>query len=67
MLLYMPYKSRKVRGKDCYRVINKQTRKVFAKCTTLQNSKKQMRLLRAIRYNKKFIPNSKTRKSQPKS
>lgn len=67
MLLYMPYKSRKVRGKDCYRVINKQTRRVFAKCSTLTNSQKQLRLLRAIRYNKKFIPNSKTRKSRSKS
>ena len=67
MLLYMPYKSRKVRGKDCYRVINKQTRRVFSKCSTLKNSKKQMRLLRALRYNKKFIPYSKTRKNKEKN
>lgn len=64
MLLYMPYKSRKVRGKDCYRVINKKTRRVFSKCTTLEKSKKQMRLLRAIQNNKNFIPNSKTRKNR---
>jgi hypothetical protein len=60
----MPYQSRKVRGKDCYRVINKRTKKVFAKCSTLENSKKQMRLLRAIENNKKFMPySSRKRKS----
>ena len=67
MLLYMSYKSRKVRGKDCYRVINKQTRRVFAKCSTRSNSNKQLRLLRAIRYNKNFIPNSKTRKNRERN
>ena len=53
----MPYKTRKVRGKSCYRVTNKDNKKVFAKCTTKENAKKQMKLLRAIHYNKNFKPN----------
>jgi hypothetical protein len=53
----MPYRSRKVRGKSCYRVTNKDNKKVFAKCTTKENAKKQMKLLRAIQFNKNFKPN----------
>lgn len=56
-----PYRSRKVRGKPCYRVTNKRTKRVFSKCTTPENAKKQMKLLRAILYNKNFKTNS-TRK-----
>lgn len=67
MLLYMPYKSRKVRGKDCYRVINNKTKKVFAKCSTLINTKKQLRLLRAIQNNKNFVSYSKTRSRRSKT
>jgi hypothetical protein len=56
LLIYiMPYTSRKVRGKACYRVYNRKTRKVFSKCATAENAKKQMKLLRAIKYNKNFI------------
>ena len=60
----MPYISRKVRGKNCYRVtkkISKNTRKnnksrtVFSKCTTKENAKKQLNLLRALQYNKNFV------------
>ena len=60
----MPYTMRKVHGKKCYRVSKKYTkktkqakngtRKVFAKCTTRENAVKQMRLLRALEYNKNF-------------
>ena len=50
----MPYKTRKVRSKPCFRVYNTKTRRVTAKCTTLQNAKKQIRLLNAIRFNPKF-------------
>ena len=57
-ILYMPYQSRKIRGKKCYRVYNKKTKKVFSKCTSKENAMKQMRLLRAIENNKNFIPNS---------
>ena len=63
----MPYKTRKVRGKPCYRVTNKDNKKVFAKCTTKENAKKQMKLLRAIQFNKNFKPNgtrSGTRKNR---
>jgi hypothetical protein len=56
-----PYKSRKVRGKSCYTVKNKKTKRVFSKCSTKENANKQMKLLRALLFNKKFIPNS-TRK-----
>ena len=56
----MPYYSRKVRGKNCYRVLRKTTknnksRKVFSKCTTQENAKKQIRLLHAIQFNKSFV------------
>lgn len=55
----MPYKSRKVRNKNCYKVYkNDKTKKVFAKCATKENAKKQMRLLRAIQSNKNFKPNA---------
>ena len=56
----MPYTMRKVPGKKCYRVTKKSkkskqgTRKVFAKCATRENAVKQMRLLRALEYNKNF-------------
>ena len=58
----MPYTMRKVRNKNCFQVSKKYkkspkkgTRKVFAKCSTRENSIKQMRLLRALEYNKNFI------------
>jgi hypothetical protein len=57
----MPYRTCKVRGKPCYRVYNKQSKRTFAKCATKQNATKQIRLLRAIEYNKKFVPYSKKR------
>jgi len=57
----MPYTYRKVRGKSCYRVYNKKTKKTFAKCSTKEKAIKQLRLLRAIQYNKKFVPNGRKR------
>ena len=53
----MPYSVRKVPNKNCYRVSNKKTKKVFAKCTSKKNATRQMRLLRAIENNKNFKPN----------
>ena len=50
----MPYYTRKVRNKPCYRVSNKKTKRVFAKCSTKKRANKQMRLLRALQYNPKF-------------
>ena len=64
----MPYQSRKVRGKNCYRVSNKKSKKVFAKCTSKRNSVKQLRLLRAIENNKNFVTYSSMKnKSMKKS
>lgn len=60
----MPYQTRKVRGKKCYRVYNKKTKKVFAKCTTKEKASKQLRLLRAIENNKNFVANSSIKKSR---
>jgi hypothetical protein len=57
----MPYSIRKVPKKRCYRVYNKKTQKIFAKCATRKNAEKQMRLLRALENNKNFVPNSKNR------
>jgi hypothetical protein len=57
----MPYRSRKVRGKSCYRVTNTDKKKVFAKCTSKANALKQMKLLRALQFNKNFKPNSNSR------
>lgn len=44
----MPYVIRKVRNQDCYRVYNKETGKIHAKCSTRENATKQLRLLRAV-------------------
>jgi len=64
----MPYKIRKVRNKSCYKVYKPKTKKVFAKCSTLENAKKQVRLLTAIENNavfrKKIITSNKTRKNR---
>lgn len=45
---------KKTRGKKCWQVKNKYTKKVFSKCSTEENAKRQMRLLRAIEFNKSF-------------
>jgi hypothetical protein len=69
----MPYQTRKVRGKNCYKVfknVNKKTRngtmrktqRVFAKCSSAENAKKQMNLLRDIENNKNFVPYSSMKK-----
>jgi hypothetical protein len=52
----MPYKSRKVRNKPCFRVYNPTNKKTFSNCTTKPKSIRQMNLLRALQYNKKFVP-----------
>jgi hypothetical protein len=64
----MPYSIRKLRGKPCVKVFNRKTKRQFSKCTTMEKAKKQLRLLNAIHYNKKFVPYSKgkeTRKNHP--
>lgn len=50
----MPYTIRKVRNHPCYKVYNKKTKKVFAKCTSRENAEKQVRLLRGIENNRSF-------------
>ena len=63
----MPYTIRKVPNKRCYRVTNKQTKKVLAKCTTMEKAKKQIRLLNAIDHNPNFqMKSSKTRRVRRK-
>ena len=47
LIVYMPYTIRKVRNKKCYRVTTSKTKRVLAKCTTMEKAKKQVRLLRA--------------------
>jgi hypothetical protein len=67
----MPYQTRKIRGKNCYRVTKKsgknnrkslnknnksfKNKTVFSKCTTKEKADKQLRLLRALQYNKNFV------------
>ena len=61
----MPYMSRKIKNKNCCSVYNKKTKRRFSKCTTKKNATRQLRLLRALLYNKKFVPNSNyTRKNK---
>lgn len=52
----MPYKTRKVRGKNCYKVYKPSNGKIFAKCTTKEKALRQTRLLKAVRFNKNFKP-----------
>ncbi len=55
----MPYIMRKVRGKACYTVKNKDTGYTHAKCSTKENANKQLHMLR-------MIDAKKTRKLNPK-
>ena len=52
--IQMPYTIR--RRKGCYQVMNRKSKRLFSKCTTQSRAKKQIRLLRAIAYNKNFTP-----------
>ncbi len=62
----MPYAMRKLPNKKCYTVYNRATHRVFSKCSSLEKAKKQLKLLRAIHYNKDFVPNARrSRKSSP--
>jgi hypothetical protein len=53
---------RKMSKKNCYKVFNRKSKKVFSKCSSLENAKKQMKLLRALQYNKNFVPRGTRRK-----
>jgi hypothetical protein len=50
----MPYAIRKMPNKKCYKVFNKNTKRVFAKCSSMENAQKQLRLLRGLKNNPKF-------------
>ena len=52
----MPYTVRKVRGKPCFKLYNRKSKRVFSKCSSKKNVTKQLRLLRAIEYDKNFVP-----------
>ena len=58
-IVYMPYTIRKVPNKNCYRITNRKTKRVFSKCTSRAKAKKQLILLHAIQYNRKFTPYTK--------
>jgi hypothetical protein len=58
----MPYTIR--RRKRCYQVVNKKSKRVFSKCSTKTKASRQLRLLRAIQYNKNFVPRSRSRKQR---
>ena len=60
----MPYKIRKKRKKNCFSVKNLKKKKTFSKCTTKKNAQKQIRLLRALQYNKDFKPNDRRKTSK---
>jgi hypothetical protein len=51
---------RKTNKKDCYRVYNSKTKKTFSKCSTRDNAIKQLRLLRALQFNKNFVLRNRT-------
>lgn len=65
----MPYLIRKVNNKSCYRVSKKsktsKKKRVFSKCTSMENAKKQIRLLSAIENNRNFVPRGRTIKKSP--
>lgn len=50
----MPYATRKVRNRRCFKVYNRKSKRVFSKCTSKSKAKRQIKLLRAIENNKSF-------------
>lgn len=59
----MPYTIRKVRGRNCYRVKNQKSKRIMAKCTTLNRAKRQVRLLYGLENGlKPNLPNRSTRR-----
>ena len=49
----MPYKVRKKRGHDCYKVTNLETGQVMSECTTREKAYAQVRLLEDVDKEKK--------------
>ena len=52
----MPYAIRKMPRRSCYRLYNTKNKRIFSKCTTRKRANSQLRLLNALKYNKKFVP-----------
>lgn len=50
----MPFRLRKISAR-CYQVYNKRTKKIYSKCASKKNAEAQLRLLRAIEFNKGFV------------
>jgi hypothetical protein len=50
----MPYATRKVPNRRCFKVYNRKTKRVFAKCTSKSKARRQINLLRAIENNRTF-------------
>lgn len=50
----MPYATRKVPNRKCFKVYNRRTKRVFAKCTSKTKARRQINLLRAIENNRTF-------------
>lgn len=50
----MPYATRKVRNRRCFKVYNRKTKRVFAKCTSKTKAKRQINLLRAVENSRTF-------------
>jgi hypothetical protein len=59
----MPYKIRKVRGKDCYKTYNTVTKRVFAICTTKEKAIRQLATIRRNVYGTSKSPTNKTAKT----
>lgn len=58
----MPYSIRKVPRRRCYRVTNRKSKKVMAKCTSKEKAKKQVRLLLGLENNRAFAKKVRARR-----
>jgi hypothetical protein len=58
----MPYSIRKVPNRKCYRVTNRKTKRVVAKCTSKEKARKQVRLLYGIENNRVFAKKVRARR-----
>lgn len=58
----MPYSIRKVPRRRCYRVTNRKSKKVMARCTSKEKAKKQVRLLLGLENNRVFAKKVRARR-----
>lgn len=52
----MPIIIRKLPNKNCYKVMNKTTKEIHSKCTSLENAKAQKKLIYAVDHGWKPTP-----------